>query len=322
MSERYKALIVGAGKIAGGYNAGPDDEMVLTHALAYRRHTQFDLVACVEPDSKARAAFMAKWGIPKGYASLDEALHAGGFDTVSVCSPTGTHLSALEKLLASNVVRVFAEKPLDGDAVAARKLADAFAKKKVPVAVNYTRRFDPVMKALRADIAAGKYGELCSVVGWYDGGVMNNGSHLFDLANFLTSRVAELLAVVPGATVQPDPSLSAMARLGEVPFHVVARRSGIGSRFELEIALVDAIVTIEDGGFALRTRRYESSEVFGGEKVLQKGSWSPTGFGNAMLAALDELAAWPHTGTLSSDMLTASHAVGFADTMRKRAFER
>jgi len=322
MSERYKALIIGAGKIAGGYNAGPGDEMVLTHALAYLRHPKFDLVACVEPDEAARAAFMKNWGIPKGYASLDAALRDGGFDTASVCSPTGTHLAALEKLLASDVARVFAEKPLDGDAPAARKLASAFANKKVPVAVNYTRRFDPSMKALKEEIASGKYGELCSVAGWYDGGVMNNGSHLFDLANYLTGRVAGLLTAVPGSAAESDPPISALAMLGEAPFHIVARRSGIGSRFELEIALSGAIVTIEDGGFALRIRRYESSGAFAGEKVLQRGDWKPTAFGSAMLSALDELAAWPHTGTLSSDMNSASHAIELAGTMRKRASER
>lgn len=322
MSERYKALIVGAGKIAGGYNAGPDDDMVLTHALAYLRHPKFDLVACVEPNSEARAAFVKKWGIPRGYVSLDAALKDGGFDTVSVCSPTGTHLVALEKLLASDVARVFAEKPLDGDVVAARKLADAFANKKVPVAVNYTRRFDPAMKTLKAEIASGKYGELYSVVGWYDGGVMNNGSHLFDLANYLTGQAARLSQIARSGQSVPDPSVSALAMLGETPFHIVARPAGAGSRFELEIAFLQAIATIEDGGFAVRNRRYESSATFAGEKVLQRGDWTATRFGEAMLAALDELAAWQHTGELSSDMNSASHAIELASTIRKRASER
>ena len=322
MSERYKALIVGAGKIAGGYNAGPGDDMVLTHALAYLRHPKFDLVACVEPNSEARDAFVKKWGIPRGYASLDAALKDGGFDTVSVCSPTGTHLVALEKLLASDAARVFAEKPLDGDVVAARKLADAFANKKVPVAVNYTRRFDPAMKTLKAEIASGKYGELYSLVGWYDGGVMNNGSHLFDLANYLTGQVARFSQVARSGQSLPDPSVSALAICGDAPFHIVARPAGAGSCFELEMAFLKAIVTIEDGGFVVRKRGYESSEAFTGEKVLQRGDWMPTAFERAMPAALDELLAWPHTGTLSSDMNSASHAIELADTIRKRASER
>ncbi len=322
MSDLHKAMIVGAGKIAGGYNAGPDDEMVLTHALAYLRHPRFDLVACVEPNAEARAAFMKKWGVPKGYDSLDAALQDCSFDTVSVCSPTGTHLAALEKLLVSDVARIFAEKPLDGDVLAARKLADAFANKKVPVAVNYTRRFDPAMKALKAEIASGKYGELYSVVGWYDGGVMNNGSHLFDLANYLTGQVARFSQAVRSGQQVPDPSASALAMFGETPFHIVARPAGAGSRFELEMAFLQAIVTIEDGGFVVRRRGYESSQAFAGEKVLQRGDWIPTRFGEAMLAVLDELAAWQHTGTLSSDMSSASHAIELASAIRKRASER
>ena len=45
MSNPRRALIVGCGKIAGGYNRGPSDTKILTHALAYLRHPEYELVA-------------------------------------------------------------------------------------------------------------------------------------------------------------------------------------------------------------------------------------------------------------------------------------
>ena len=90
MSKELRALIVGCGRIAGGYNKGPTDTNVLTHALAYIRHQDYTLASCVEPNDSIRAAFMMKWNVPRGYSTLEEALAAECCDIASVCGPTGT----------------------------------------------------------------------------------------------------------------------------------------------------------------------------------------------------------------------------------------
>src|SRR5262245_1114055 len=85
-----RAIVIGCGQIAGGYNRGPGDRLVLTHALAYRRHSAYELVACVDPNARVRNEFAARWAVPAAFASLDEAIAAGNYDVASVCSPTGT----------------------------------------------------------------------------------------------------------------------------------------------------------------------------------------------------------------------------------------
>lgn len=281
--------------------------MALTHALAYIRHPEHDLAACVDPDEKTRAAFMKKWNVANGYATLDAALEAGHYDIASVCSPTGTHLAALTRLLESRVKAIFAEKPLDGDDRAAKKIGAKFDQKGVPVAVNFTRRFDASMHKLKSEIAADRYGKLQSVTGGCGRDIMNTASHLIDLAIFLTGNVPELVRVDVGKS-----GVSALLDLKGVSFSLLAVAPPDFARFEIELVFTGAIVTIEDSGLSLRSRPIVASEDFAGVAVPGRGEWTQTGYGSAMLNALDELTAWKPGTRLSSDIESASAAIALA----------
>lgn len=320
MSDPRKALVVGCGQIGGGFNASPADAMVLTHALAYVRHPQYELAACVDPDRNARESFMRKWGISSGYASLDEALRSSAFSVASVCTPTVSHAATLRRLAESGIEAVFAEKPLGGEVREIREIARIYASKGVPVAVNFTRRFDPAMHRLRDRIAGGEFGELRAAAGWYVRGIVNNGSHLIDLAGFLAGR--KPIAVHAGGPVryeiEGDPTVSALLDLEGVPMHAVP---GSGSQFELELAFDMAVVTIEENGLSVRIRDIEPSPQFDGARIPGRGEWSKTEYGNAMLRALDELAEWRPGRRLSSDIESATIAIEAADELRRRALE-
>jgi predicted dehydrogenase len=319
--SKWRALIVGCGKIAGGYNRRPDDPMVLTHALAYLRHSDYELAACAEPDEQARADFIKKWQVKAAYPTLEEALRNDRFDIVSVCSPTGTHIAALSKLSEAELKAVFAEKPLDGDAEAATKIGAVFAKREVPVAVNFTRRFDAAMKTLKSDIAAGRFGDLLSVVGWYDRGLMNNGVHLLDLMIYLTGKVTKPVALGSVRDDGPDGdfSTSALLQLGDAPFHIVAGDGRLFSQFEVEMTFANAAIRIEDSGMSMRVRPVRRSETFPDELHLESGKSVPTEFGGAMLAALSELADWKPGMRLSSDIASACESISLASEIRRQA---
>ncbi len=103
-SKPLSVLIVGCGAIAGGYDARRPRRAksagVFTHAGAYRAHGGFRLAACVEPIASRRKAFMARWNVAQGFASLADCLEAGlAFDVASVCAPTPLHTAILEALL-------------------------------------------------------------------------------------------------------------------------------------------------------------------------------------------------------------------------------
>lgn len=289
-------LIVGCGAIAGGYDerrpARAKSKDVFTHAGAYRAHDGFRLAACVEPDTKRRKAFMARWKVARGFSSLGECLEAGlAFDVASVCAPTPAHTAVLEALLAFPVRAVFAEKPLTGSPSESRRIVAAYARAGRPLAVGYFRRFDPAMRALKAEIASGKWGRVRSAVGYYGKGLFNCGSHLIDLIGYLWGPL-EARAVLgriddyaPG-----DPTLDAvLAGPGGGRVHLVATDSRAFFDFELHLTADKGRITIEEQGQRLRVRRVRPSPLFAGYRVLDAGRFRPTGMGRALVEGVGNL---------------------------------
>jgi predicted dehydrogenase len=324
MSSLRRALIVGCGKIAGGYNRGPSDSKILTHALAYRRHPGYELVACVDPNEARRSAFAGKWGLSKSFATLEAALENDTFDVVSICSPTGKHLAALDRLADSQVKAVFAEKPLDGKPESALEIGAKFAARNIPVAVNFGRRFDSSIQALRSEIASGRFGKLVSAIGWYSGGVVNNGSHMVDLAVLLTARHPRLqnVLVAGGASKTADPTVSALLGLDGAPFHLVGQSAPGVVRFELELSFDQKIVTLEEGGQVTRIRPFTSLDVAPELVSAERGEWRENDSGSQFLTALDEIAEWKPGKRLSSDIESACEAIAVVAAIRTHALEK
>jgi predicted dehydrogenase len=324
MADIWRALIVGCGRIAGDYNRGADDAMVLTHALAYRRHQGFALAGCVDPDRQARETFMRKWDVARGYATLEDALASDRYDIASICSPTGTHIAAADCALRSGIRAIFVEKPVDADPQGARRLAKSGRSLGVPIAVNFTRRFDPSMRALREEISSGRLGGLLSVVGWFGRGTLNNASHLIDLAIYLTGRRPRLIAL--GAQCRDldgaDPSVASLLDLDGITMQIATIDARAYTRFELEIACERGVVAIEDGGLAVRRRSVSPSAAFPGIKSPERGEWASTRYGEALLVALGEIRDAAERGAaLACDLDTAAVSIEAALAIRSAALE-
>jgi predicted dehydrogenase len=290
-SERIKALIVGCGAIAGGYDErSPESRQILTHAKAYLRHPKFDIVGCVEPDREKRAKFMWTWEVPKGFASLADVDIP--YDVASICVPTQFHAETLEALLAGPARLVFAEKPLTDDLARAKALVDSYHAAGKPLAVNYLRRWAPGLVKLRDDIAAGRLGSFIKGTAWYTKGLRNNGSHFLDLATFLLGNlrpVARLGGVNDGRT--EDPTLDVMVRTDrDCPLYLLAANASAYTIFEADLLFADVRIRLTDSGFRLIRQLVTRSERFDGYSVLGPAQDSDSGLGQAMLDAVDNIA--------------------------------
>jgi predicted dehydrogenase len=185
-STTLRSAVVGLGRVGQGYDydvAG--DTVVLTHAAAFAAHPRFDLVAAADPDAEARERFTRKFGVPAvaDAADLPEA------DVVAIATPAALHRAGAEQALRRGVRAIVCEKPLattteDGDAIVA-----ACHDTGVPLAVNYMRRFDPAVAELREQLAGGAIGSVRAGVAWYPGGLLENGSHMVDLVDFLLGPI-------------------------------------------------------------------------------------------------------------------------------------
>jgi predicted dehydrogenase len=284
------AAIIGTGRIAGGYDEDRADSQVFSHAGAYRVHDGVEIVACVEPDRERRASFMKRWEIAAGYDDIDAWIADGGSaDVVSLCSPDETHEALLRKLAQSDCRAIWAEKPVAADPEKARDLAAALDGAGKIVAVNYLRRWDPVMNRLRDSFVGGELGDLQSAVAWYGKGLIHNGSHALDLFRYLFGAL-EPVSARRTLDIGIDPTLDCLLETAAgQPVRLLGVDESHFTLFEMTIVTTKGRIDIEDSGFTLRTRLSGPDPVFDGYWRLRQADTVATGLGEAMTRAVANL---------------------------------
>jgi predicted dehydrogenase len=304
-------LIVGAGNIAGGFDdLRAQESLPFSHAGAYRRHGGYRLGACVEPDAARRQHFMERWQVEEGFGSIEEALASSRrYDVISICSPTATHDAAIEAAVAMKPRLIFCEKPVTPSLERTLAMSARCTDAGIPLVVNYSRRWDPFVRTLGTQIREGKWGAVRSASAMYTKGVLNNGSHLFDLLGLLLGPLSVQAAGRPIDDMwSDDPSVPAMllARNG-IPVSVSCGFAQDFALFELQIVFEAGIVSREDGGFSWRLRHVVDSETFQGYRGLDRGETVAGTLAQAMLGAVEEIhSSLTQGGAFSS---TAENAI-------------
>lgn len=305
-SDPLSVLIVGCGQIAGGYDR-PDDEAIKTHAKAYLRQGGFRLAACVDPDLDRARDFARIWGISQAYTRLEEA--AGQrYDVVSLCSPADAHAQQLDMLLDWDVGLVFCEKPLTDDLSRSRQLVEAYRAKGRPLVVNYQRRWEPCVRAMKAEIAAGEWGRLLTAHGLYTKGIYANGSHLIDLLQYLLGPVEPVM--VTGSRIDhlpEDPTLSGLLiESGRAPITLSIGDHRCFTLFELDLLFERGRVTFADSGWTIGRRHIIDDPRYRGYRILEPLVPQASAMGQAFSAAVADIhAALTQDGELPSTGATA-----------------
>ncbi len=295
-------LIVGCGNIAGGFDTAADpNELPCTHAGAYRRDGRFNITACVEPDDAKRNLFMRTWEIPEGFQNIEEAKSSGlKIDIASICSPTRFHKDNVLAAIELQPKLIFCEKPVSESLEDTHSLISACDDANILLAINHTRRWDPEIQKLKQQLSNEDYGELRSVTGYYNKGILNNGSHLIDLLCYLLGDL-HVLATAPGYAdySELDPSIPALLQSQNgVPIHLVTGHAEDYALFELQLISTNGVLLMRDGGMSWLNRRPTESIRFSGYRVIDSGTEYSGGYKQAMLNAVDDLYHAVHKGTI------------------------
>ena len=299
-------LVVGCGNIAGVFDQNRSgSKLPYTHAGAYSRDERFSLKACVEPDDEIRIKFMNFWRVPDGFRTIDDVLGFGcQFDVISICSPTSCHAHDLDVSLRLKPKLIFCEKPVTTSIVDTERLVEACRNAKILLGVNYSRRFDPAISALQSDMQAGKWGQLRSVVGCYNKGILNNGSHMIDLLHLL---VGPIKVVKVGKSIedffQNDPTIPVWLESEQgIPILLACAHAVDYAFFELQFVFSKGVLTMEDGGLFWRERRIIDSDTFKGYQVLNEGERRAGEYPHSMMQAINNIycAVTKHDLLLSS----------------------
>src|ERR1700761_9249412 len=197
-------------------------------APALRSIPEVEIAACASPDSEQLLRFAADFGIPRTYASLDEALSGEPqIGLLVVSTPDDHHAEALRRAIDAGIP-VFCEKPVANSADDAEELARRVAAAPVPATVGFSFRYSTALQRLRDDLQAGRLGDPWLVeltesnpqfhpvagrpLNWKGdpahaagGAVFEYGAHVVDLGCWLMGEVATVSAqfatVVPGAVL-------------------------------------------------------------------------------------------------------------------------
>lgn len=292
----YSVLIIGCGAIAGGYDAdhSPDD-WPLSHAGAIAHDPRFELAACVDPDPLARGGFQDRWAVLKGASSVEElGARPHRYDVIVIASPTKFHAGHLEWALAMRPKAIFCEKPLAHDYAEARRLFDKAAARRIPLEINYTRRWQPDLGALVDAMRGGsEWGRLLSAVGTYSKGIVHIGSHMVDMAMMFAGPL-EVGAIGPAVRDHwdDDPTVSAIltAKDTGAALHMVGGDCRAVTQFELVLSYERGEIAIRDGGLRIETRHVKASDIFAGYRQLGPPESTPGRYPEAMAAAYNNLA--------------------------------
>ena len=272
--------IVGCGLIAGG-PVREGRPIAGNHAEVCRSIEGVTLFAAADPDAGRREAFGRQWGVTRLYRDLGEMLAAGPLDLVIVATPPEKHEAICLQAIERGVRGVFCEKPFTGASASAKRVVLAAQARGVPVAVNFTRRWDPVHKDLARRLASGEFGELQAVTGHYTGTLRGNGSHLVDTLRMLAPGpwqidwVSSLLRQQGDAP--PDgPASFLLSQPVPTPGGSPARFSAlpvVGAQyfiFEIVVVTTSARVRLLFGGNDIRIDRPAPHPAYPGYRYLQE----------------------------------------------------
>lgn len=291
-----KALIIGAGRI-GAMNDRPSNPAILTHAHAFSSLPGTTLLGFVEKDLACARAAVRRWG---GTAdSLDGFFRSHGrIDIVSIASPDHTHEEYLLDLARRDVALVFAEKPLCPSLAGARRIASLYAKRRIPLAVNYSRRYVPEFGALSADIARGRYGSFLGGSGRYGKGLVHNGTHMIDLLRFLLGPVAAGAALDAVSDFVPsDLTRTVLLKVRGKQFFLLAVPQDNYTVFDADLLFEKAKITIADSGRRIEIASVIDDPVYSGYRVLGKPAVIETSLTKALGYAARSLRAYLVSGS-------------------------
>ena len=283
--EPLRALVIGAGKIAAGYDA-PDAKEILTHAHGFQSVPGFTLIGFVDRDLGQAERAAAKWG-GKAYKDIRVAFADGPIDVVSVATPDETHAAVLKELAAYSPRLIFCEKPLALNWADAQAIQDLYRTVPTKIQVNYLRRFVPEFRAVKQAIAAGSYGRFLTGSGFYVKGFLHNGSHMVDLLQYWLGEATGAQELTDSALDEERSVLLAFADGGL--FTIQSLAGNPYWIFEMDLLFEHKRLRILDSGLSIQEYTLGENPVFPGTPEMQPQPICTTGLDRAMQFAMENI---------------------------------
>ena len=260
----------------GAFYDEPGSEKILSHAHLFTSMQEYLLKGFYDIDLEMTERAAKKWNA-EAFADLETALE--GTDIAVVAVPDRFHMEYMRKLAGYDLKLILLEKPVATCLAEAQEMNSIFEKKKVPVAVNYSRQYVPEFNHIAAEIKDNLYGGFVAGSGYYGKGLLHSGSHMIAMLLVLLGRPLEVCkqSEIVDYTAD-DPSISALLKFsggGEFYLHHVSAEKY--TVFEMDLLFERKRIRITELGGRILVSSPEEDPVFPGYKTLRGETESETG---------------------------------------------
>jgi predicted dehydrogenase len=192
----YKAVIIGLTGIGARRATEPVGlpiygTMPRSHAAAYHRHPQTEVVAVCDIQQEALDSFQREWADVwpnvRCYTDYRAMLAHEKPDLVSVCTPDHLHADITVDAADGGAKAILCEKPIATTLADADRMIAAAEANNVLLSIEHTRRWSPIFLKVRQLIRSGEYGPLRGITAnLYSlrSMLFRNGTHLMDMICF------------------------------------------------------------------------------------------------------------------------------------------
>ena len=185
--KKIKSLIVGLGKVGMLYDINQNEYK--THSSSIMSNNNFELLGGVDTDISKRKIFKKKYKKP-AYAYLKNAIYKLKPQLLIISVPT-SNTSNIYKIIIRNNFKfrmIFLEKPINYKINIIEEFLSYCFKKKIRIAVNYSRRYDESSLKLKNLIKKRKLGKCKNIKVDYKKGFYNSCSHYINYLEFLFGK--------------------------------------------------------------------------------------------------------------------------------------
>jgi len=280
MTQKYRAVIIGAGKIAVGYD-NKHSSKVLTHVHALMLQDHIHCAGVFDVNKLALQDVVKKWGV-KTYDTFDSLMSVAP-DLVVIAVPDELHEKYLNLVLPYKPKIVICEKPLTLNYESSRVIVQRYSDSGIPLVVNFQRRFDSAVLSLKKRLEDNDLGRPLGGALWYSKGIIHNGSHAIDLFSFLFGDVYEYSVRDRVFDYHPsDPTVGGTIKFRDIAIELIPGDERLFSLFEIDLLFEKGRFRFRHSGLKYEIFKVEPDPVFEGYSELISSGIKDTGLKNAM----------------------------------------
>ncbi|MFH1621488.1 MAG: Gfo/Idh/MocA family oxidoreductase [Patescibacteria group bacterium] len=279
--QRYKAALIGCGRIGAGVERYSAKIQPWAHASVFLKNERTELVGLVDNMTDKREKLLKDFpGVPF-FTDADEMMKQIQPEIVSIATLPESHADIVEKVLAYPVKAILCEKPIAHSLEAAERLVAACKAKNIPLFINHIRRFDPEIRAAKKRLS--EMGEVMQAHSYYTRGIQNNGTHVIDLFRFFLGDIVSVVGSRNQKTENYTDLPSEMNIDGLLTFASGTRatiqtiNSDAYSIFDFDFLARNGKVALRHFGFRIEDTGTKSCSAFVGHKELDDAAPSVHG---------------------------------------------